>query len=148
MLNNKLLNKHLNAVGYYQCTTTAGLWSHKWCPILLCFIVDNSGVKYVGERHAHHLCDTLIKHYEITQDWTVSHYASINIEWNYNKHTCRLSIMNYINNILIKWGHSIPRKPQLLPNCHNPITYGAKQQFSATPDTRPYLNETRIHRVQ
>ena len=87
MLYNKLLKKRPNTSGYYQCTTTAALWCHKWCPILFCFIVENFGVKYVGERHTHNLRDILIKHYEITQDWTGSHYAGINIKWNYNKHT-------------------------------------------------------------
>ena len=47
MLSNQLLKNHLNAAGYYQCTTTAGLWSHKCRPILFWIIVDDFGVKYI-----------------------------------------------------------------------------------------------------
>ena len=72
MLSNKLLKARLNKAGYYQCPTTPGLWRHKWRPILFCLIVDNFGIEYVDKRHANHLCDTLLKDYEITQNWTGS----------------------------------------------------------------------------
>ena len=54
-LANNLLTKRLNAAGYYHTLTTSGLWRHKWIPITLCLIVDNFGVKYFDEQHAHHL---------------------------------------------------------------------------------------------
>ena len=68
MLSNKLLEEGLNEIGYYQCPTTLGLWHHKWRPILFCVIVDDFGIEYVNKRHADHLRDTLLKHYEITQE--------------------------------------------------------------------------------
>ena len=61
MLSNKLLEKRLNKGGYYQCITTPGLWRHKWHPILFCLIVDDSGIEYVGKRHA-----ILLEYYELT----------------------------------------------------------------------------------
>ena len=109
MLSNKLLKKRINTSGYYQFTTTAALWSHKWRPNLFFFIMDDFCVKYVSKRHTHNLCDILIKHYEITQYWTDSQYSGINLQWKYNKRTFHLSIKNYIKNILLKWRHSIPR---------------------------------------
>ena len=60
----------LNKEGYYQCPATPGLWRHKWRPILFCLIVDNFGIKYVDKRHADQLCDILLEHYGITQDWS------------------------------------------------------------------------------
>ena len=72
MLSNKLFEELLNKAGYYQCPTTPGLWRHKCYPILFCLIVDDFGIEYVYKRHAHHLRDILIKHYEITQDWSGS----------------------------------------------------------------------------
>ena len=68
MLSNKLLEALLNKAGYYQCPTTPGLWRHKWRPTLFCLIVDDFGIEYVNKRHADHLRDTLLKHYEITQE--------------------------------------------------------------------------------
>ena len=81
MLSNKLLETHLNEAGYYQCPTNPGLWRHKWRPILFCLIVDDFGIKYVDKRHADHLRNTLLKHYEITQDWTGSCFDGIDLAW-------------------------------------------------------------------
>ena len=69
MLVNKLLKTRINASGYYQASTTPGLWSHKFRPILLVLIVDDFSIEYVGGCHIHHLRDTLKLHYTITKDW-------------------------------------------------------------------------------
>ena len=137
MLSNKLLEACLNKAGYYQCPTTPGLWRHKWRPILYYLIVDDFGIEYVDKRHSNHLRNTLLKHYEINQDWTGSRFADINLAWDYSKLTCCLYIKNYIINLLLKWGHTIPSKPQHYPFCHTPIIYGAKKQFTHSPDATP-----------
>ena len=56
---NNLLRTRLNKKGYFEATTTPGLWKHKWRPIQFYLIVDNFGIEYVGERHIHHLRDVL-----------------------------------------------------------------------------------------
>ena len=148
MISKKLLEARLNKAGYYQCPTTPGLWRHKWCPILSRLIVDDFGIEYVYKCHAKHLRDTLLEHYEITQDWTGSRFAGIDLAWDYYKRTCRMSIKNYIKNLLLKWGHTIPSKPQHSPFCHTPIIYGTKQQFTHSPYASPPLNATGVKRVQ
>ena len=127
MLSKKLFEQRLNKAGYYQCPTTPGLWRHKWRPIFFCLIVDDFGIEYVGKRHADHLRDILLKHYEVTQDWSGSRFAGINLTWDYTNRTCRLSIKNCIKNLLLKWDHTIPSKPEHSPFRHAPIIYGAKQ---------------------
>ena len=62
--------------------------------------------------------------------------------------TCRLSINNYIKNLPLKWGHTIPYKPQHSHFCHAPIIYGAKHQFANSPDASPKLDNTGIKQVQ
>ena len=148
MLSNKLLEQRLNKAGYYQYPTTPGLWRHKWRPIFFCLIVDDFGIKYVRKRHVDHLCNILLKQYEITQDWSGSRFAGIFLTWDYTNRTCRLSTKNYIKNLLLKWGHTISSKPQHSPFCHAPIIYGVKQQFSHSPDASPKLDNTGIKRVQ
>ena len=148
MLSNKLLETCLNEAGYYQCPTTPGLWRHKWRPILFCLIVDDFGIEYSDKRHANHLRNTLLKHYKITQDCTGSRFAGIDLAWDYSKRTCRLSIKNYIKNLLLKWVHTIPSKPQHAPFRHAPIIYGAKQQFTHSPDTSPPLDAAGVKRIQ
>ena len=148
MLSNKLLEQRLNKAGYYQCPTTPGLWLHKWRQILFCLIVDGFGIEYVDKRHADHLRDILLEHYEIAQDWYGSRFSGIDLAWDNTNRTICHSIRNYIKNLLLKWGHTIPSKPQHSPFRHAPIIYGAKQQFSNSPDASPKLDDTGIKRVQ
>ena len=65
----QLLEERLNKEGYHQSEIIDGLWTHEWRPIQFTLVVDDFGVKYVGEEHAHHLCQVLRKHYDISEDW-------------------------------------------------------------------------------
>ena len=67
LLANELLEKRLNKEGYFQSKLVAGLWAHKTRPIQFTLVVDDFGVKYVGQEHANHLLNTLEKHYKVTQ---------------------------------------------------------------------------------
>jgi len=55
ILVNKLLKKRLANQGYYELPHTPGLWKHVSSPIAFTLVVDDFGVKYVGETYAHHL---------------------------------------------------------------------------------------------
>ena len=74
----------------------------------------------------------------------------LNLDYNFNhtKRTCRLSMDGYTNKILIKYNHTIPKKPQLSPHCHREIVYGAKEQLTQEEDTSPALYAAGIKRVQ
>ena len=67
-LANGLLRKLISKHGYYECATIPGLWRHQLCPIIFVLLVDDFGVEYVGDRHAHHLQMALEENYEITMD--------------------------------------------------------------------------------
>ena len=126
MLSNKLLEARLNKAGYYQCPTPPGLWRHKWRPILFCLILDYFGIEYVDKCHTYHLHNILLEHYEITQDWSGSRFAGIDLTWDYSKRTCRLSIKNYIKTSFSS-GATPSHRNLNFPFCHAPIIYGAKQ---------------------
>ena len=55
LLANELLEKRLNKHGYRQSKLVSGLWKHDTHPIQFTLVVDDFGVKYVGEEHALHL---------------------------------------------------------------------------------------------
>ena len=59
LLANKLIEKRLNKCGYYQSKLVLGLWEHEWRPVQFTLVVDDFGVKYVGEEHVLHLKQTL-----------------------------------------------------------------------------------------
>ena len=73
----------------------------------------------MGEKHALHLKAALLQHYEISKDWEGKIVAGIDLAWNYAANhkdcTCHLSIKNYIQDLLIRVGHPMPSKRQLLP---------------------------------
>ena len=55
----ELLEKRLNKSGYQQSKLVPGLWKHEWRLVKFTLGVDVLGVKYVGEKHALHLKQTL-----------------------------------------------------------------------------------------
>ena len=54
----------------------------------------------------------------------------------------------YIHNLLVKFDHPQPLKPQLSPHKHRAIQYGAKVQKALEEDTSAPLPVTGIKRVQ
>ena len=51
LLAQQLLEKRLEKHGYTQSKQTPGLWKHEWRPICFSLVVDDFGVKYVGEAY-------------------------------------------------------------------------------------------------
>ena len=94
----------------------------------------------------------LKSHYDITKDLEGKKFAGIDLEWTYaRKHIDRqglLSMNGYIENVLIKHGHTFSGKCQLSPHKYQDIQYGAKQQLAPDADTSLALNEKEVQRVQ
>ena len=63
--------------------------------------------------------------YDITIDWEGKKYAGINIKWDYapvhKNRKARLSMENYIEDLLSKVVHTKSIKAQLSPYLHSPI---------------------------
>lgn len=137
LLANKQLEKRLNAAGYHQSKYVPGLWSHKWRPIQFTLVVDDFGVKYVGEEHAKHLKRTLESHYKITTDWTGERYIGINLLWDYKRRRVHLSMPGYVEKALAQFGHTRPTNPQHSPFPSAAIQYGAKKQYAKLDSTAP-----------
>jgi hypothetical protein len=53
-----LLEERLEQDGYRQSKITPGLWTHDTRPISFSLVIDDFGVKYVGEENAQHLLDS------------------------------------------------------------------------------------------
>ena len=147
-LANDLLTERLHKHGYFQCATTPGLWRHKWRPILFVLIVDDFGIEYCDRRHADHLLTALEETYKVTTDWTGTKFAGMDLTWDYTNRTCRLSMKGYINDVLTKYGHPTPAKPQHAPHRHREIVYGSKAQLEPEDDTSPRLPDEGIKRMQ
>ena len=59
LLANELLEKRLNKRGYRQSKLVPWFWTHDWRPVQFTIVVDNFGVKYLGDEHAIHLKNTI-----------------------------------------------------------------------------------------
>jgi len=64
----QLLEERLEKDGYRQSKITPGLWTHDTRPISFSLVIDDFGVKYVGEENAQHLLDTVQKYYRCSCD--------------------------------------------------------------------------------
>jgi hypothetical protein len=69
ILDNQLLARRLAIHVYHQTKFTPGLWRHLTRPIQFTLVVDDFGVQYVGEEHAHHLIAALETDYTVSKDW-------------------------------------------------------------------------------
>jgi hypothetical protein len=83
ILANKLLQQRLAPQGYYEVTHTPGLWKHVTRSIQFSLVVDDFGIKYIGEEHAQHLIDVLQQHYALDIDWSGTLYCGVMLTWNY-----------------------------------------------------------------
>ena len=90
----------MNKAGHSEALTTSGLWAHEWQPVIFALVVDHFNVECVGEKHAHHLIQTLQTHYDVAEDWSSNKFLGIDLEWNHIKRTLRLSMNNYITTVL------------------------------------------------
>eukprot|EP00957_Ditylum_brightwellii_P183731 13994453-Ditylum_brightwellii.AAC.1 len=124
ILANNLLTEKFATKGYRPCHHTPELWKHDWRPVCFSLVVDDFGIKYVGEEHAHHLLQTLCHWYEVVEDWSGRRCCGIMIEWDYEHGHIDLSMPGYIHNVLIKFQHAIPKRQQDAPHKHIPPQYG------------------------
>ena len=46
-----------------------GLWRHVTRTIQLILVLDDFGVKYVGQEHSEHITKTIKKNYEVSEYW-------------------------------------------------------------------------------
>ena len=140
LLANELLEKRLNKHGYRQSKLVPGLWQHDKRPIQFTLVVDDFGVKYVGEEHAKHLQRVLEEHYKLTCDWTGTRYIGITLDWDYNKRQVHLSMPNYVKKALKQFQHAAS-KQQHAPYPCIPIHYGAKKQYATQTSQAPLLDD-------
>ena len=96
ILSQQLLEKRLGAKGYHQSKICPGLWKHDWRPICFSLVVDDFGVKYVGQEHAQHLMDALQEDYTISKEWDGTRYLGLTIDWDYKNRKVHISMPEYI----------------------------------------------------
>ena len=85
ILSNMLLKERLSKYGFYEQPHTLGLFTHMSRPIWFILVVDDAGIKYIGEENAEHLLNTVKDFYEVEVDWNGALYCWVNFDWKYAK---------------------------------------------------------------
>jgi hypothetical protein len=62
--------KHQAKFGHSPIPCTPSLWQHNSRPVTFSLVVDDFGIKHVGQAHADHLIHALQQLYQISIDWT------------------------------------------------------------------------------
>ena len=90
LIANELLEKRLNKRVYQQSKVVPGLRKHDCLPIQFTLVVDDFGVKYVGEKHELHLKQRLEENYKVTTEWDGTRYIRITLDWDYKQRQVHL----------------------------------------------------------
>jgi hypothetical protein len=129
ILVNELLQLNLAKGGYRPTTHTHGLWTHDTRPISFSLVVDDFGVKYVGQEHTEHLMACIKKNYNISSDWNGTAYCGLTLDWDYKNRTVDLSIPGYTKAALHKYQHPAPACPEHSPHGWNPPIMAPKRNL-------------------
>ena len=147
-LANKLLAKRLAKHGHHQATHTPGLWKHTWQPIQFTLIVDDFGVECEGKQHADHLIAALREHHTSSLNWDGNLCCGMKLTWDHNKRTIDISMPNCMQEVLHKFQHPTPGKPQRAPCKAAPKQCGSKIQLTEPHDKTLALPKAQRLRVQ
>ena len=109
---NDQLKAHLAQFGFAPVPRTPEMWKHDTKPIIFHLVVDDFGVKYIEKENADHPIQALQKLYTISIDCTGSLFCRLTIYWDYNAHTCDISMPEYLQTALHKFQHPAPKHPQ------------------------------------
>ena len=139
LLANELLKKRLNKRGYRQSKLVPGFWTHDRRLVQFTLVVNDFGVKYVGEEHTIHLKNTIEENYTITTECDGQRYIGITLDWDYKRRQVHLSIPNYVTKALKQFKHKL-QKRQHQPYPSAPIIYGSKKQYATPTSTAPFLD--------
>ena len=126
ILANKLLGKRLAEQVYHELPHTPGLFRHETGQIWFTLVVEDFGIKYIGEESTNHILGVLKELNEIEEDWNGSLYCGITLNWHYEEQYVDIAMPNYVPNQLLTYGRPSTKLAQHTPFEPRPINYGAK----------------------
>jgi hypothetical protein len=124
--------------GYNPTPSNPCLFRHTSGNIYFTLVVDDFGVIYKDRASAEHLISALSELYVLTTDWSGSKYIGIEIDYNIEERTVKLSMPGYVEKALNRFG--VIRQPRATnsPILFTPITYGSTSQLCPADDlSRP-----------
>ncbi len=133
----EVLAKKLKDHSYSQSKTTPGLWKHKWHPVWFSLIVNNFGVKYIGEEHTQHLLQTVQQYFKCLFEPEGERYCGLTIKWDHPVKKVHILMPLYLENALKQFQHPPPIVPQDQLHPHVKNNMGQKSNMQSPPKTPP-----------
>ena len=127
---------------------TPGIWRHVSHPIAFTLVVDNFGIKYVGNKHAKHLANALNYKYKISENWTGRLYCGIDLEWDYVSCTLGIRMLGYIKTKTQQYKHDRHTCPHQPPHPVAPRRYGKSAQYPIPHDENQTAGPDNILHIQ
>ena len=114
---NDFLTKNIAPHGYCQYRKKPDLWGHTWIPVDFYLVVDDFGVKSVGEKHAENLITCIEKYYPVSVDWTGELYCGVILDWDYKHKHVTLYMSKYVEEAMqINMSTKFPHTPRMHRN--------------------------------
>ena len=129
LLAQQQLIKHLATYGYVACTSNPCLFRHESRPIAFTLLVDDFGIKFVDEINAKHLIDCLKNMYSLKVDWSGHSYLGLTIDHNISNNSISISLPQYIDKLLYKFGVVKSTRPVNNPMRYIAPNYGQKLRW-------------------
>jgi hypothetical protein len=97
-------------------------------------MVDNFGVKYIGNNNAQHLINALTTLvYTVSTNWTAPLYCGLTISWD-SKINMATYLCRYIGKALHNFKHPVTYIEEVAPHGWNKPTYSATIQYALKPN--------------
>ena len=119
------LKRILGLEGYVPSKFTQGLFTHKIREIVFYLVVENFGVRYKKREDAEHLLNTKQGRYPVKAEWDPTFYLGVTLEFDYDKRTCKMSMLGYVEQALIKFYHEFSKTAHS-PSPYNQPVYSQK----------------------
>ena len=121
--------------GYIEVTHTPGYWKHIWKPTSWTLILDDFGFKYTNKQFADELLKIMSQWYVMKMDWECTSFGGITLKWNYEgERWVELFLPGYIDNILARFSHTQPKRPQESPHPAPPTKFTRTTPAPPSPD--------------
>ena len=137
---------HLETAGYVK-TLVEGYFRHESRDIDFTLVVDDFLIRYTRDEDLEHLNEAISDHYTFKVDMESKQYVGINLKWDYNKRTVRLSMDGYVKQALMELEHTARDKPCHAPSRYDLPKYGSRIQYAKVDETAP-LTPDKINFIQ
>ena len=141
------LVKRSRMTGHKNVPLVEGHFCHKTHNVNFCLVINDFLMRHDAEEDSEHLCATARENHKFEVDEAAHQFVGVNLRWDCEKRTARLSMDGCMEQALLEFQHAKPKVPCHAPSwCERPHC-GQRVQHAQTDDTDT-LGALQINHVQ